>query len=91
LFVLQYDDANTSGLNSTELQAYENNVANYGLVPYRVLLDPASSWPVPFLTGHKYRASWGYFPMDWTTMTAETSDRWLPTDLGVYVIMNFTA
>lgn len=29
--------------------------------------------------------------MDWTTMTAETSDRWLPTDLGVYVIMNFTA
>lgn len=33
------------------------------------------SWPVPFVTGHKYRLHWGW-SNDFMTMTVTPSERW---------------
>lgn len=47
------------------------------------------SWPVPFVTGHKYRMHFGW-ANDFETMTVTPSNRWTPSDKNVHIMTNFT-
>ena len=62
--VLIYDDEllNRDGFNKTE---YLLNRTNYTSIEFRPKLDPSNSWPVPLVTGHKYKISWGNSGIDW--------------------------
>jgi hypothetical protein len=51
--------------------------------------NPSNSWPIPVVTGHKYRIHWGE-NADFTAMRMEMSPRWTEDDLNVHVVMNFT-
>ena len=43
---------------------YLLNITNYSVVPYKTKLLPKAGWAVPFVTGHKYKISWGYTGID---------------------------
>ena len=62
--VLIYDDEllNSDGFNKTE---YLLNRTNHTSIEFRPKLDPSNSWPVPLVTGHKYKISWGNSGIDW--------------------------
>jgi hypothetical protein len=47
-------------------------------------------WTVPFVTGHKYKISWGNNGLDWDQMKVELSERWAETDKSIYFVHNFT-
>jgi len=34
------------------------------------------AWAVPFVTGHKYKISWGYTGLDFDQMQVDLSERW---------------
>ena len=40
------------------LNAYLDDVSNYGIVPWKKFLDP-TGWAMPYVTGHRYRLHWG--------------------------------
>ena len=63
--VLIYDDdlLNSNGFNKTD---YLLNQTNYTSIQFRPKLDPMDCWPVPLVTGHKYKISWGNSGIDWT-------------------------
>ena len=47
------------------------------------------SWPVPFVTGHKYRIHWAE-GIDFEKIKLEISPTWQETDLPVEIMTNFT-
>ena len=51
--------------------------------------DPNMSWPLAIVTGHRYRFHWGE-NNDFTNMKYLISNRWLPTDLNIHMMTNFT-
>jgi hypothetical protein len=48
------------------------------------------SWTVPFVTGKKYKVSWGNNGLDWDQLQVKLSERWAPTDKNIYFVHNFT-
>ena len=62
--ILPYDDEIFAqpGFNKT---AYLLNRTNYGNMMFRDLTNPKNSWAVPFVTGHKYKFSFGEAGIDW--------------------------
>jgi len=49
-----------------------------------------SGWTVPFVTGHKYKISWGNNGLDWDAMKVTLSERWTESDQSIYFVHNFT-
>lgn len=49
-----------------------------------------SGWTVPFVTGHKYKISWGNNGLDWDQMQVGLSERWAESDKSIYFVHNFT-
>lgn len=49
-----------------------------------------SGWTVPFVTGHKYKISFGNNGLDWDQMSVVLSERWAETDKSVFFVNNFT-
>jgi len=47
------------------------------------------SWTVPFVTGHKYKISWGN-ANDFDSMSIQTSAYQKPDDKDIYLVSNFT-
>ncbi len=62
--ILPYDDEIFAqpDFNKT---AYLLNRKNYGSMTWRISRDPSMSWGVPFVTGHKYKFSFGEVGIDW--------------------------
>ena len=62
--ILPYDDDLLSrpSFNKTD---YILNRTNYGDLEWRPKLLPFKSWAVPFVTGHKYKFSFGEAGVDW--------------------------
>jgi len=71
-------------------EAYINDESMYGTVLFKEKLDPMNSWPVPFVTGHKYKIHWGMVGLDWDSAIADMSERWAETDKSIYLVHNFT-
>ncbi|MFN9903281.1 MAG: hypothetical protein ACK55Z_31815, partial [bacterium] len=49
---------------------------NYSVVPFKDKRDPNFAWAVPFVTGHKYKISWGSTGIDFTQMQVDQSEKW---------------
>ena len=62
--VLPFDDdlLGSPNFNKTD---YLLNRTNYGKIRFTPLLLPKMSWAVPFVTGHKYKFSFGEAGIDW--------------------------
>ena len=52
-------------------------------------LDPLNSCSWPYVTGHKYRLSFGE-GIDWTSLTIDLSKWWNTTDSDITFVMNHT-
>jgi hypothetical protein len=76
-------------MDNVTLQDYTKNKSNYAIVPWRIKLDPASSWSLPFVTGHKYKIHWQH-GLDWTQMQFDLSPHRKAEDLDIYFVHNFT-
>lgn len=61
----------------------------YTILPYRPKQDPVENWAAPFVTGHKYKISWGW-ANDFEEIQIQVSDRWLETDKNIHFVTNFT-
>lgn len=58
-------------MNSTELQDYIDDRSNYGSFNWKK--NPSKNWCQPFVTGHKYKISWGVVGLDFETMNFEVA------------------
>lgn len=87
--VLRYDDSNLAeyGNNATE---YEANKTEHSTVIFKMKTDPKNGWAIPFVTGHKYKLSWGQTGLDFEKMQYTLSERWEPFDKDIYLLHNFT-
>ena len=63
--VLVYDDDLLNSINKTQ---YLLNQTNHTSIQFRPELEPMKGWPVPLVTGHKYKISWGDSGIDWLQM-----------------------
>ena len=88
LKVLQYDDSIINPMNETEKQAYIDDRSNYGSFNWK--FKPSKNWAQPFVTGHKYKISWGVVGLDFEQMNFEVAQPYHPDDKSVYLIHNFT-
>jgi hypothetical protein len=80
--ILKYDDSTLISVDRTQ---YAEDLENYTSYPWL-----KSGWTIPFVTGHKYKISWGNNGLDWDQMRVDLSERWEESDRSVYFIHNFT-
>jgi hypothetical protein len=59
---LKWDDNILANVNVSE---YVNS-RNYSLMPWKDKKKPDNAWAIPFVTGHKYKISWGSMGIDFT-------------------------
>jgi len=71
LKVLRYDDDLLAA--QEDLDAYIDDVGNYGSIDFKLNKDPSNGWATPFVTGHKYKLHWGQSGVDFEGMTADVS------------------
>jgi len=88
--VAKFDESlETAKLADSTIQTYLKDEANYGIVPFKDLANPNSSWTIPYITNHRYRVHWES-GLDFSEMKIEISDRWAETDKNVNLVFNFT-
>ena len=80
--ILKFDD---DLMMTVDREEYIGEKDNYTSYPWL-----KSGWTVPFVTGHKYKISWGNNGLDWDQMKVSLSERWAETDKSVYFVHNFT-
>jgi hypothetical protein len=80
--ILRFDDDLIMSVNKEE---YVGDKENYTSYPWL-----KSGWTVPFVTGHKYKISWGNNGLDWDKMKVTLSERWTENDQSIYFVHNFT-
>jgi hypothetical protein len=80
--ILKFDDNLMMTVNTEE---YIGDLENYTSYPWL-----KSGWTVPFVTGHKYKISWGNNGLDWDQMQVGLSERWAESDKSIYFVHNFT-
>ena len=79
--------ADNATLNEFLLDKNETRWSRYDM---RERFDDGNSWPLPMVTGHRYRFHWGE-GIDFTFMRFRISpERYLPTDLNIHMMTNFT-
>ena len=84
---MKWDDDIISQVNLTE---YLLNISNYAVVPFKEKMRPEKSWAIPFVTGHKYKISWGYTGIDFDQMEVDLSERWQNDDKNIMIMTNFS-
>jgi hypothetical protein len=70
---------------SVDKEEYIGDKENYTSYPWL-----KSGWTVPFVTGYKYKISWGNNGLDWDQMSVGLSERWAKDDKSIYFVHNFT-
>jgi hypothetical protein len=80
--ILKYDDAILLQQNKA---LYIDDINNYSSWPYLL-----GGWTAPFVTGHKYKISWGATGLDWDQAEINLSPRWAENDRNIYMVHNFT-
>jgi hypothetical protein len=58
--ILKFDDEQLLAVNREEYIGEKDNYTSYPWLK--------SGWTVPFVTGHKYKISWGNNGLDWEQM-----------------------
>ena len=88
--VRQYDDSMTSGLDATQLAAFQKDTSAYSIVQWKAKNNPENAWAAPFVTGHKYRIYWSIGELNWTEMKIEVARTWKPTDKQILFNQPYT-
>lgn len=70
--ILKWDD---DLLLTVSREDYLDEDENYYTYPWF-----KNGWTVPFVTGHKYKLSWGENGLDFDQMQIKLSERWAETD-----------
>jgi hypothetical protein len=84
--ILNWDDSITSA--QSNLTTYRN-AATHSDMFWKSKLDP-KGWALPWVTGHKYKISFGGTGIDFEKMTLTLSERWETTDKNIVFAHNFT-
>ena len=84
--ILNWDDDVTSA--QSNLTEYRN-AASHTAMFWKQKSDP-TGWALPWVTGHKYKVSWGGTGIDFEEMTLTLSERWEETDKNIVFAHNFT-
>mmetsp|Transcript_29266 Transcript_29266/g.28405 ORF Transcript_29266/g.28405 Transcript_29266/m.28405 type:complete len:216 (-) Transcript_29266:2472-3119(-) len=87
--VLLYDDSVIGSMSEDELHDYVETTDTHSNFIYRKQPDPSNGWAAPFVTGHRYKVTWG-FGLDFEEMRYVLSNRWENSDLEIELVMNFT-
>lgn len=87
LKILRYDDVFMSQQNREE---YLEESTNYQTIKFQSDGSPTNGWCAPMNTGHKYKVHFGMNVLDWDDMRVDIGEKWAPTDLGIYMVHNFT-
>lgn len=89
--VIRWDDdlfdTNGGAYNKT---LYQANKTEHSSFFFKKSLDPAMGWAVPFVTGHKYKISFGMTGLDFEQLTMTRSENWKADDLSIYLVHNWT-
>lgn len=96
--ILRYDDDIRTEFGDTNLTSYlGGNMTNYtsiknqhGSMLFLKKLDPMNGWATPFVTGHKYKISFGMTGLDYEQLLIDTSERWEEWDKPIYLVHNWT-
>lgn len=59
-------------------------------MPWKDKKNPINAWAIPFVTGHKYKISWGSMGIDFTQMQVDLSERWRDSDKNIFLVHNFS-
>lgn len=90
MHVLNYDDEIRAALTDEEKEALKLTRNGYGKLPFKEKHSPMNGWAVPFVTGHKYKFSFGSSGLDFDSLRLDLSERWNDDDKNIYFIHNFT-
>ena len=52
--------------------------------------DPGFGWAVAYVTGKKYKVSFGMTGVDYESMRMDLSEKWEETDKPIYLVHNWT-
>jgi hypothetical protein len=52
--------------------------------------DPSNGWATPFVTGHKYKISFGMTGLDYEKLIITASERCEEWDKDIYLVHNWT-
>jgi hypothetical protein len=89
--VIRWDDdlfdTNGGAYNKT---LYQANKTEHSSFFFKKKGDPAMGWAIPFVTGHKYKISFGMTGLDFEQLTMTRSENWKADDLSIYLVHNWT-
>jgi len=80
MYILQWDDSVIATHNATAggLETYKQDAGRTfaGRIEFKEKLLPRNAWTPPFVTGHKYKFSFGNTGVDFEKIDIELSERW---------------
>lgn len=85
-----WDDSIFSGMTDEEKQAYQDDGDNYSAIKFDDMGQPDGGWHVPFVTGHKYKVSWGASGLDFEEMWVYVEQNWESGDEPIHFVHNHT-
>jgi hypothetical protein len=62
----------------------------YSKIDYKTAKPEPFPYAIPFVTGKKYKVSFGKVGLDWETLDIHVSKKWESTDKPIYIVNNFT-
>jgi len=84
------DDIIEQHIADGTLDAYKADDENYTAVKYDENGTPAAAWHMPFVTGHKYKVSWGSMGLDFENIKVILEKNWEKNDLPIEIVHNHT-
>jgi len=88
MVILRFDDNLLA--EQPDFEAYKLDRSNYAYIAFKDKSNPANSWTLPFVTGHKYKIHWGNSGIDYEKMNIDIVGRWEETDKNIIFMHNYT-
>jgi hypothetical protein len=95
--ILRYDDDIRAEFGDNITAYLGGNMTNYtsikeqhGSMIFKKSKDPSNGWATPFVTGHKYKISFGMTGLDYEKLIIDASERWEEWDKSIYLVHNWT-
>ena len=70
--------------------AFVKDKTNFATQLWKKKGDPDKAWATPFVTGHRYRISFGMTGLNFENLKVTMSERWEATDKNIHFTHNFT-
>lgn len=77
-------------MSEEELAAYEEDEDNFTQEKFDDMGTPGSGWHMPFVTGHRYKVSWGASGLDFETIQVKVEYNWEDGDSPIEIVHNHT-